>query len=337
MSMQEDLHRFYRAVGGTPVAMATGPTPDVAYNFGLAAAPPPLVGEVVGMPREHGVPREAVPTFRSAAPHLVGKYDGKSTYNWFEVVRRLNGGKDLPAQRQPRGTCVGRGASYAANVRQFIQMADPEHPRTKFEPISHEWCYAGARTRGGLLRMNGDGAQGRDAALWCRDKGALTQQEAKSPGYVDDDSLAVAWGSRGIPSTLMPAAADNPWSEVVELETLQDAYDVLASGGTVTVASDQGFAMTRDARGVCRASGVWMHQMSFSAIIAVGGVAYLACVQSWGPNVPDGPPPPGCPDNSFLVHPETADRMIRQQDSMGISGIVGWDDPTERIPLDWIL
>ncbi len=52
----------------------------------------------------------------------------------------------------------------------------------------------------------------------------------------------------------------------------------------------------------------------------------LLCVQSWGPNTPDGPTDLDQPDNSFWVDMDVADGMLSQGDSFTMSQFAGYPD-----------
>ena len=300
---------FFRSVGGTPLVPHNTADPNlVSWNFGLFPSDLP----------------EHIPTFYVAAPHLEGSWDGKTSVSNWEATRKVLGAF-LPAQKQTRGTCVGRGCSGALNVLQCIQIAEGKRA-DEFRPVSHAWCYGGARTRGGMLG-SGDGAMGPDAALWCKEKGSVFQRESGDADYYSDQR-AVEWGGSGIPSALLPLAADNPAQEVAVCLSAREAADTIFNGGVVTVASDQGFTMTRDSHGVCQPQGSWAHQMYLAAIVVLpDGRKVFGCGQSWGENTPDGPQLSGCPNYVFGIQWEVADGMLRQKQSMSVGAFVGWSSP----------
>lgn len=304
-----DILRYF---GGVPLIQGDG---DIAWNFGLAGAYPAM------LPPE-------VPTLYQAAPHLQGRWDGRSSISLWEVTRKVLG-QFLPSQKQTRGTCVSRGASAALNIRQCCLIAAGR--LLEYKPVSHAWIYGGARQRANMLGPQ-DGAIGLEAAYWLAERGTLTQNEANDNDYGSDD-LAVAWGSRGVPANLMPTASDNLLTGVAKCTSAQMAADAIAGLRPVTVASSRGFAMTRDAYGVCRPDGVWMHQMHFASLhVLPDGRKVFGCGQSWGRNVPDGPTLPGCPDHVFGVDWDTADAMLRQQDSAVYSDFEGW----QAADIPWI-
>lgn len=221
------------------------------------------------------------------------------------------------------GQCVGRGASGALNVLQAALIVGGA--AIEYNPVSHAWCYAGARMHTNDLG-SGDGAAGYAAFAWCKDKGVAHQAETGDADYYQDD-IAATWARRGIPPDLIPLGKDNILSDAAPCKSAQAAAAAIASGGVVTIASGQGFTMTRDSEGVCQPRGSWSHQMFLAAIIVTpSGQKVFGCAQSWGDNVPDGPLLPGCPDYVFGIPWDTADRMLRQGDSMMALNFQGWTD-----------
>lgn len=301
----------FAAVGGIPLVAGAG-APPLSWNFGLVEAPDAS---------------KARPTFAQAAPNLMDRWDGKTSISLFEVVKKLLG-KDIAAQRQTRGTCVSRGWSLACNLLQAVQIVNKRRP-DKFMYVSHSVIYGGSREMGGMLG-GGDGSYGGAAADWVR-KGGLCTQEEVGDNYTDDDTdtLAVKFGSRGVPDNLKKLAIDNLVGETALVTTYEEAANAIASGKPVPVCSGQGFTMTRDADGFCRPSGSWAHCMLFGAVIVLpNGKRGLGCAQSWGQNTPSGLLLPGCPDFVFGVDEETATRMLSGRDSFAITGLNGWEADT---------
>ena len=72
------------------------------------------------------------------------------------------------------------------------------------------------------------------------------------------------------------------------MRSFAEAAAAIRNGYPVAVCSGQGFTMTRDRDGFCLPRGSWGHCMCFIGV-AVGRRPGLCCLQSWGPNTPDGP------------------------------------------------
>lgn len=291
----------FSKVGGTAVMRGD----EAHWNFGLDNLDP--------------IPGYSV---HQRLPEIAGRWDGRTSVSNFLAARKVLGGF-LKAQRQTSGTCGGRATSGGLNLLQCVQIASGKRA-DKFEPVSHAWCYAGARTLTGTLGR-GDGVIAPSPLDWCRDKGVVHQRESGDTDYYSD-RIADAWGRSGIPRDLMELAKDNPIQEMVPCTTFQEAADTITSGGVIMVASDQGFSMTRDRYGVCSPRGVWQHYMMFGAVVVLpDGRKALGCAQSWGDNVPDGPPLDGCPDYVFGVEEQTVNRMLGQRVSTAVLAFKGWE------------
>lgn len=282
------------------------------------------------------------PSVYASAPQVAGRWDGRTSISHWDATKLVRGywpfGEFLPAQRQPRGTCVARGGSGALNVRQCIQIA-MLGSNEEFKPISHSALYGESRELGGI-RGNSDGAIGADAAKALAKFGGKHQEECGEPvgreGYYADD-LAVKWGAgrngTWTPDNIKQLGSDNKALDIRPVRSADEAADVIASLGVITVASDQGFTMTRDSQGVCSPRGSWMHQMYIAAVVVLpDGRKVFGCGQSWGSNVPDGPTLWHCPDYVFGIEWSVANRMFAQGDSMGLLAFDGWDNSTPVVP-----
>lgn len=325
----------FSQVGGIRMFQASDDPNDPdsgVWNFGLVSCEP--IPEELMPPITNNLPLCAgpdLPDFHAAAPALAGRWDGKTSFSLWLATQKVDKGKlggigeFLPAQNQPRGTCVGRGASGAGNVLQCVQTV-AGLTQSEFRSLSHAWLYAGSRKKGGMLGSWSDGAPGAYAALWAQEKGLITQAEGKDENYYGQgsDDVAVKWGYYGPPVELEPEASDNPFQEVAYCKSFQQFADTIASGGVVTVASNQGFTMERNADGICRPQGSWAHQMYGAGVVVIRGRAYGLIGQSWGKNIPTGPLVNGAPDYVFAVDFEILDRMLRQGDSCSIGALKGW-------------
>lgn len=302
-------------------ALAEPDDAALAWNFGINLMHP----ERKGMSPEAWSTFQANESDKAMAKLPLKEWDGKTPTFRMAMTQKIKHhgtpGSFLPAQYQPRGTCVGRGASGALNVFQALLCV----LGWPFEwlPISHAWCYAGARMQYDDLG-SGDGASGKGAFEWCRDKGICYQVEANDTDYYKDN-VAVQYASSGIPSGIITLGRDNPLTDAFSCTSAKKACDVLCSGGAVTVASNRGFTSVRDADGFCKPSGSWAHQMHFvDIIVTASGRKGLACVQSWGEDAQTGPKLPQQPGYVFGVDMDVADAMLRVADSMAAMSITPW-------------
>lgn len=328
----------FRRFGGTPIIEARvaavmddqtlkdaldDPTADIPWNFGINLAQPQRMGMEVDL---WGTFQNTL-SDKMMAKMPLKEWDGKTPTYRMAMTKKIRHhgtpGAFLPAQFQPNGTCVGRGASGALNVFQALLCLNG-FPM-EWRPISHAWCYAGARMQYNDLGR-GDGAVGKGAFEWCGQRGMTYQVEAGDTDYYKD-AVAVKWATTGIPSNIITLGKDNPVTDVFPVTTAKKACDVLWSGGAVTVASSRGFTSVRDADGFCRPSGTWNHQMHFvDIIIGANGRKGLACVQSWGEDAQSGPKIHEQPGYVFGVDMDVADAMLRVGDSMGAMSFEGWLD-----------
>lgn len=305
----------FQANGG--VAIAQGPGQPDRWHFGWRDDHAAVRAALATLPFPH---------FELAAPHLEGTGEGKSAYLWEAAIKVT--GAHLPAQQQPRGTCVSRGWSRLVDYLECVEIALLGEAE-EYHSISHAAVYGMAKEIGHDLSYQ-DGAVGAWAAKAVSEWGVVTNEAAKDKDAGSDD-LAVEWGAKKVPAALKELAQQHKLGTVTLVATPEQARDMLCNGYPLAVCSDQGFTMTRDAEGRCRPQGTWNHCMMWSGY---DDATRRFCVeQSWGPNTPDGPTAHGQPDNSFWIDWDVASRMLRQQDSFAGSKFGGFAART----LSWLL
>ncbi len=307
---------LFRANGG--ILLSRGDSTH-SWDFGWRDNPPAVKAVLATLP---------YPRFEVAAAHLNGSGEGKTVLLSDAVKRVL--GKHMPAQQQPRGTCVSRGWSRATDYLECVEIALGGEPE-EFKYISHSYVYGRCREIGGDLSSQ-DGAVGAWAAKAVAE-GVLTNEDCqdKDVGY---DDLAVQWGSRGVPKKLKDLALErgNKVKTVTLVTTAEQARDMLCNGYPLSVCSGQGFAMSRDSEGYCHTQGEWAHCMMWSAYR--DDKKRFLVEQSWGQNTPDGPLGNlDIPDNAFWIDWDVADHMLKGEDSFALSAFQGF--PARR--LDWII
>lgn len=265
------------------------------------------------------------PLFRDAAPHLAGSGEGQ-TVLLYEAERKVLGNV-LPAQFQDRGTCVSRGAKGSVDTIQCVQIALRNMP-FDFKLTSHAYIYGTCREHGGML-SNEDGAVGAWAAWSVSNDGVVANEDVGDSDTKDD--LAVKWGRNKVPDDIKQLGRKHLIKRVAKASSFDEVRDAICNGYTVTVASNAGFQMTRDSRGVCRRQGSWSHQMRYSGFR--DDIDAVLCCQSWGPGVPSGPCVLGQPDYSFWVLRSDAESQIREGDTWIFSTFDGW--PAQK--LTWLI
>lgn len=297
--------QIFKANGG--VALSQGPG-DPRWMFGWVEDQPAVEAVLATLP---------FPRCEMAAPHLEGSGEGKSAYLWEAAIRVT--GAHLPAQQQPRGTCVSRGYSRAVDYVSCVEIALLGEAE-EYKPVSHSFLYGCGGEIGNDQNFR-DGLVGAWVAKAVATMGNCTNEECedRDAGY---DDLAVQWKAKGVPKKFKELGKDNLVGAVTLVTTPEQARDMICNGYPLSVCSDQGFTTTRDAEGRCRPQGTWNHCMMWSGY---DDATKRFCIeQSWGQNNPSGPTVLGQPDNSFWADWSVGARMLAQQDSFAVAQFAGW-------------
>lgn len=251
---------------------------------------------------------------------------------WTEAV-----GRPFPVWSQGIGDCVSQGWALALTVLQGVQIArgtsGPYLGDVATEPI-----YGGSRVEVGQRQVGrGDGSIGAWAARWATEWGVLFRRKYDQVDLTTyDPRRARSWGWDGVPDVLEPIARKHPIGTARRITSYEQARDWMASvQGPVVVCSDVGFdgQQSRDRDGFLKPRGSWPHCMCFVAVDDTAARPGLLCCNSWGPSWLDGPTRHDQPPGSFWVDARTADRMLAQGDSHGVSDFRG-SDPT---PANWVM
>ncbi len=228
---------------------------------------------------------------------------------------------------QAIGDCVSFGTGHAVDLLQCVQMAVGKQNEA-FEETSTEAIYGMARVDiGGERGSHQDGAVGAWAAQAVMKIGTLSRE--KVGPY--SGQRAKQWGADGVPMHLEDLAPQHKVRTTSLVKTWDELCAALANGYPVTVCSNQGFTMTRDANGFCSPRGHWGHCMMIAGIRRdIPGA--LIC-QSWGDNVPSGPTALDQPDFSFWADRRTVESMLACGDSWAFSTFEGY--PGQVLPDRW--
>lgn len=287
-------------------------------SFGWRRDPSEVQKTLATMPR---------PLFSSAAAHLYGSGQGKTTL-LYKAWKDVTGGYvDYPAQTI--GDCVSQGHGHGIDLLECVQIALGKAGE-EFKQTATEAIYGMARVDvGGERGSYSDGAVGAWAAKAISTLGTLSR-DVVGP-Y--DGKRAKEWGARGVPSEMKSKAVAHKVKTTSLVTTYEELEDALGNGYPVTVCSDQGFTMTRDAQGFCRPHGSWSHCM-----LLVGtriDPKPAACIfQSWGSSVPSGPLDLDQPPNSFWADKDVVARMLSMRDSWAMSAFEGYPRTTP-LPAHW--
>lgn len=329
----------------------------LAFLFAVGNRPieqirPPITGENVLVAGEHGTgwvaDPEAVQAFRETltVPDFSDTPAGKaamgdapsSVYLW-QSIRTVTG-KDPPVFNQGQvGSCVSFGTSraYEASLAVQITLGD----RFTWTPLVEEVVYGGSRVEVGGGRINGDGSIGAWAADWVRKWGGLPRGTYTVGGKTYDlraysETRCRDWGRNGVPDELEPEARKYPAGDVAQVKTWSEAKKALAQGYGIAVCSGQGFAMQRNANGICQPSGSWAHCMCLDGyhVDENTGKEYGHIQNSWGANAHTGPVGFGSPPTSgFWADANVVNRMLAANDSWAIAAVKGF--PSRK--LNWFI
>lgn len=228
--------------------------------------------------------------------------------------------------KQDIGDCTSWGSGHTADLLQSVQMVLGKQAES-YKEICTEAIYGMGREIANMLG-SGDGCYGAAVA------------KAVMEGCVSRESVgpysgrrAKQWGAQGVPADVRTAAKEHPVKATALVGTTDEADAALMNGYPMIVCSNQGFAMTRDADGVCRAQGSWAHCMAIIGCRTYNGKRQYCIGQSWGPDVPDGPLTDDQPDFSFWIASAALAKMLAEQDSFAFSGFAGF--PGQPLPGNW--
>jgi hypothetical protein len=227
---------------------------------------------------------------------------------WRDVL-----GKDPNYPAQQIGDCVSFGHGHANDLLQCIEIAVGEP--AEYRETDTEFIYASSREVAGILGRQ-DGSYGAAAVKAMTTIGLVSRQMLGNDGTYSGQR-AKQWGLTGAPQKVKAEAKDFKLGGAAQVSTWNELVAALSSGYPVTICTDQGFTLHRDGDGFVQAHGVWGHCM------AIAGVRFDrpgACIlQSWGPNVPDGPLGLGQPNYSFWAEKPVIEAILGEGDSWALS------------------
>jgi hypothetical protein len=262
-------------------------------------------------PDRHLVAAE-FPTFASAAPRcMAAPNDGKPVLlykAWKDVL------KDYPKYiAQVNGSCVSMGHGHGNDLLQCVEISTGEP--SEYRETHTEFIYATSREVGGMLGRQ-DGSYGGAAIKAMTTIGIVSREMLGSDGAYSGPREK-SWGYSGAPQKYKDMAAAYKLGNGALVSTWDELTAAIGNGYPVTICSNQGFTMTRDAQGFCAAWGRWGHCM------CIAGVRFDrpgACIlQSWGPETPSGPTDLDQPHFSFWADQRVIERILSAGDSWALS------------------
>lgn len=264
------------------------------------------------------------PPLSRIAPHLFYAPPVENSL-LYKAWKDMNGA--YPAYvAQQIGDCTSFGSGHANDLLQAIEMVLGKP--WLWEETCTEAIYGMGREVAGMLGGS-DGCYGTAVAKALVTMGAVP----RSVVGPYDGSRAKAWGARGVPAEIKAAAIDHKLTNAALLTSLDELDAALANGYPAAGGFSQGFVLHRDANGCCRQSGSWGHEMCCAAKRTRAGTREYLLLQSWGPNMPDGPLTDDQPNFSFWISEQSMASIISQQDFLAFSGAAGFN--TRPIPNSW--
>lgn len=222
-------------------------------------------------------------------------------------------GKDPDYPAQQIGDCVSFGHGHANDLLQCIEISLGEP--AEYRETDTEFIYATSRAVAGILG-GFDGSYGAAAVKAMTTVGMVSRQMLGTQGAYSG-KRAKDWGRTGAPANIQAEAGPYKLGSAALVSTWDELVASLKNGYPVTICSNQGFTLHRDQDGFCAARGVWGHCMM------IAGVRFDregACIiQSWGPEVPDGPLSLDQPSFSFWADRRAIERILSAGDSWALS------------------
>lgn len=275
------------------------------------------------------------PTLASAGPGLADEQRETLLYPALFSVA-----PDWKRGAQGIGSCVGWGWALSCDILAACDIVVRGESESYGGRVLEASVYAFSRVeaRGGRPAGMSDGSYGGAAAKAVTQFGTL-HYGIDYGGQTFGEYSAnreKTWGNTGVPNELEPFAAKHRVATTTLVASFKEAGVAIQNGYPVAVCSGQGFGMTRDADGFCRAAGSWSHCMMWAGV-RYGSRPGLLCVNSWGASNSGKHYPETMPERfkecSFWVDADVCDRMLSGRDSFAIAGYEGF--APRRLP-DWL-
>ncbi len=252
------------------------------------------------------------PTLAGAAPHLMAAGAPNDPILLYKAWRDVLG-KDPAYPAQQIGDCVSFGHGHGNDLLQCIEISLGEP--AVFQETDTEFIYGMSREVAGILGRQ-DGSYGAAAVKAMTTVGMVSRAMLGSDGRYSGQR-ARSWGLSGPPDSVKSEAGPFKLGSAAQVTTWDELVAAMRNGYPVTICSNQGFTLTRDSDGFCRARGTWGHCMF------IAGVRFDrpgACIcQSWGPDCPTGPTALDQPGFSFWADRAVVEHILGEGDSWALS------------------
>lgn len=274
----------------------------------------------------HAILAADLPTLAGAAPELMPMGEPTTPIllykAWVEVLSQYP-----PYPAQQIGDCVSHGHGHANDLLQCIEIVLGEP--SEYRETDTEFLYAASREVAGILGR-GDGSYGAAAVKAMIRIGVVSREMLGDAGRYSGQR-ARQWGRTGAPADVKLLAQPYRLGAVARVPDWPTLVAAVWNAMPVTICSNQGFSLQRDAQGFCRAQGTWAHCM-FIAGLRFDRPGALVC-QSWGPDSPAGPVDLGQPSFSFWADRQAVERILAAGDSWALTRSPEF--VKRPLPADW--
>lgn len=251
-------------------------------------------------------------TLAGAAPQLMAAGAPNDPILLYKAWRDVLG-KDPAYPAQQIGDCVSFGHGHGNDLLQCIEISLGEP--AVFQETDTEFIYGMSREVAGILGRQ-DGSYGAAAVKAMTTVGMVSRTMLGTDGTYSGQR-AKSWGLNGPPDSVKSEAGPFKLGSAAQVTTWDELVAAMRNGYPVTICSNQGFTLTRDSDGFCRARGTWGHCMF------IAGVRFDrpgACIcQSWGPDCPTGPTALDQPSFSFWADRGVVEHILAEGDSWALS------------------
>lgn len=243
------------------------------------------------------------------------------------------GGPLIP-HYQEIGDCVSHAFGLGIDILTAVRIAMFNRPERWITKCATEIIYAGSRIEVGKGKVIGDGSMGIWASQFVKEWGVLLRKAYLNDKYDYTDysgSVARYLGRRGVPDDLEPICREHPVKTCSIVRSWEECRDAVANGYPVAMCSNVGFNTKRDREGFLRRiRRPWYHAMIIIGIDDKCRRPGALIQNSWGANWVSGPTRHDQPAGSFWADARVIDRAMKQEDSIALSGYVGY--PHVEIP-----
>lgn len=191
-----------------------------------------------------------------------------AVYGWkaYEVLFA----RPPPVKNQGQvGSCVSFGTNSAVERTLAAEIGRRGGVAGEWTRFAEEATYGGSRVEIGGGRIRGDGSIGVWAADFVTKYGCVPRAAYPTADLTTySEARCRQWGDRGVPTEFEAEARKFPVKAYSQVKSWTDAKKAMAQGYFIAVCSNQGFAMRRDANGVCRPQGAWAHCVPYGTMIS---------------------------------------------------------------------